>query len=735
MRLLTTFALLLACVLGHASANICPDEVTYTNSATNECPGYRTNIGITNPAQTSATITGTIDAQGAGSTHYQWTAVAQFPPGCTSLNYAYASLSSATTATRQAAVKARQKCMLWPTMVAGTGSTSYGSTAVPSSGAYSLAITGLTQNTTYYTQDFHMNGLGGAGKVSVMATTGFTTPATGAASVDEQFVNDGGASARFIKNGGNNLLDGLTDANAWSTLSKVGCGLPAGTNIGILNTSTFSNADAQLDLCFDSTAGDWAIVGAYKLNASSVPIFTVDGIRGESTTDVKASLIGPITQACIDARNCQYTLATFEAGGMSSQYDSAILITGNYVELRNLHMDMWPGYPYLVTGTGNTAESDTGPGSTHHIIIDGIDTSNSGAADYALIDGVKDIVVRNNRHKNWGMCYQLRALGNSLANSEYVCPPIAVPSIMGTVRSYNARVLVENNDAYGGIGEGFDCGERSSYMIARGNRLYGTTSLGFYADGCRNYVVENNISMGGTDHGVQGAGTSGPGTGLSGAISAGIEDWISLTVTSPKMIARNNLQVRPGICFDLFLSIPHTSAGKTLNFQAYGNTCVGPTVQDVQFWQGNIEAMVFSSNLFWNQNTNYCNLPSSTVSTSNHSYAARTDSDCVGTGASTGDPQLVTPYATWATFKGASSWPAFTDARPSPGSPMIDTGASRTATALVWADFGFAATEMADYKSGAITAEHWVKERYYDALNQPVGATPPKGAVCAAGGC
>jgi hypothetical protein len=66
---------------------------------------------------------------------------------------------------------------------------------------------------------------------------------------------------------------------------------------------------------------------------------------------------------------------------------------------------------------------------------------------------------------------------------------------------------------------------------------------------------------------------------------------------------------------------------------------------------------------------------------------------------------------------------------------LIDTGVSAEAVIYTAAEFGFALTEMADIKSGAITASNWVKERYYDALNVPVGASPPKGAVCAAAGC
>ena len=63
------------------------------------------------------------------------------------------------------------------------------------------------------------------------------------------------------------------------------------------------------------------------------------------------------------------------------------------------------------------------------------------------------------------------------------------------------------------------------------------------------------------------------------------------------------------------------------------------------------------------------------------------------------------------------------------GSVLIDSGVSSEAVIFTWEEFGFAATEMADYKSGAISSTHWVKERYYDAFNVAVGIAPPIGEI------
>ena len=741
MRILATLVLLLISTLSHAALNICPDGISYTSIASNQCPAYRTSLSILDIAQTTATITGVGDAQTAGSTHYYYVGVVQFPPGCTSANYTYANLSSGDTATRQTAERARQKCANFKTMIAGTGATAFGSTSVPDAGQFWLGMTGMTAATTYYVQEFHRGGLAGAGKTSVMSTQQVTTNSGGAAPGDT-YVTDAGTSPRFIGTGGSDLNDGLTHSTRWLTLPKVTCALPAGTNIGILGTSTFVTSASQLDICYDSTANDWAIVGSYKLNGSSVPIWTVDGIRGATETDQKANILGNLTQGCIDARNCAFTQATFNANGQSSQYDAPISITGNYVEIKNIETNMQPGYAYLVYGTGNTTQGDTGLGSTHHVIVDGVDSFNTGGGVYAFVDGFKDGVVRNSTHATWGLCWQLKALGNSGANSNYLCDGSAVPSIMGLVRSYNGRLLVENNDAYGGIGEGWDCGEKSSHMIARGNRIYGNQSASFYPDGCALYVVENNIIVGGDDYGVQGAGNTGPGTSYSGVIAQDIEPFQGAGSNSG-LIARNNLQVRPAFCFATTINPVAAAAGRTIDFKADGNTCVNPTDRILENWQqtpalaaDDYSAFTWFNQVAWDQESATCNIvvPSVPVVSHHHFYSAPSAS-CTGSNQSTGDPQLVTAYTSWNSFKGPSSWPAFTDARPSPGSPLIDTGISKETAILTWADYGFAATEMADYRSGAITAANWVKERFYDALNVPVGATPPKGAVCAAAGC
>jgi hypothetical protein len=745
MRVLVALTLMLACTLGHASAVICPDGITYTDSAANKCPVNITGVTLLDITQTTANLTATADAQAVSATAYQYTTSSPYPPGCSSLNYLYAALSDPVTATRQAAEKARQKCMNWKTIVAGTGAASFGSAAISVPGLYSIPVgtdTPLTSSATFYTQHLVMGGSGGAGKVSLLSTAAFTTNSSGASPgeslVDDRNGNLALAAPRFIGEGGSDGNTGLSHAQRWLNPSKVqSCGFAAGTNIALLNTSTFTGSGSVMALCYNSTAADWAIVSSYKISGTTgEPIWTVDGIRGATETDEKAQFLGPITQGCIDALTCDYRSSAFVADGLSSSYTPRIYIDANYIEVRNIEFEKQLGYDWIVAGSGNTFYGDTSAGSTHHVIIDGIDSYQAGPAANVFVDGVRDVVYRNSTVDTWGLCYQLRSLGNSPTLTDDVCPPVAVPSAGGLVRSYNARGLIENNDFYKGWGEGgVDCGNHTSHVIYTGNRHYGSTSVGQYMDGCADVVVEKAILVGGNDHGLVGAGNTGPGENLSASISVGIEDWHALTEISPSAVIRNNLQVRPAKCYDLFISIPHTTAGKTISVKAFGNSCIGPTVQDVQFWQGTVLAMVFKSNLFWNETVNYCNLPSSTVSSNNHSYAARTDTDCVGTSASTGNPQLVTAYSSWPTYKGPSAWPAFTDARPSPGSPLIDTGVSSEAVVLTWADYGFAATEMADFKSGAISSTHWVKERYYDALNAVVGATPPKGAVCAAAGC
>ena len=741
-RLLCVASLLLSIWAMPSHALICPDGVSRAAS-TSLCPANVSSLGVAQITTTSVQVNGQVDVQGRGAFSRAFVSLSIYPPGCTSANVTGLTFG---TQPYDAAIAA---CARADLIRAATGASATASETLVDWGYHAKTVSGLAPGTQYYA---HVQTYGGGcnpypnytvgctrpSAISLVKTIGFTTAASGGGG-GEQTVADGGASARYIGNSGNDLLDGLTPANRWANPSKVSCSLPAGTNIAFLNTSTFSNAAAQLDLCFDSTSNDWAVVGAYRLNGSSVPVWAADGIRGPTETDQKASFVGNITQGCIDARNCAFTQATFNSAGMSSQYDPPLSITGSYVEVRNLDYSLWPGYVFIVSGSGNTSAGDTGPGSTHHVIIDGLDMTNIGSGPFTFVDGFKDGVVRNSTATTWGLCWQLKSLGNSGANSDYVCDGSAVPSVGGLVRSYNGRLLVEGNDWVGGIGEGgVDCGARSSHMIYRDNRLYGAQSVGQYADGCSKNLSEANIFIGGTDHGVQGAGETGPGTGLSASLAIDIESWQGSNADSTNdFIARNNLQIRPGYCTSMAINSVAAAAGKTVGMRMHGNLCIGSNTTDFQQWTpiagDDIQVLDIKNNVYWNQSTNIWNISQFTSIANNHSYTARTSNG--GTSATTGDPQLVTSYATWATYKGHATWPTFAMAIPSPGSPLIDSGVATEAPIMTWAEFGFAATEMAPFKAGQISAEHWIKERYYSATNQVLGATPPKGPMCPAAGC
>jgi len=723
-----------------ASAVICQDGVTYSDSAANKCPAYRTNTGIGTITQTTAILSGTGDAQTAGSVHYQWTAAATtFPPGCTALNYTAADLTSPTTATRQAAEKARQKCMRWDSIVAGTGASVSGNIAVPEAGAYSITITGLTADTTYTTFDLHKGGLGGAGKISVIGQHTFTTDAEpGGGGGDpgepgEQLVADSGAAPRYIGTGGSDAADGLTHATRWLSLNKIVCGLPAGTNIGILNTSVFNTSAGNMDICYSSTSSDWGIIGSYLLNGSSQPIWAYDGVRG-GTTDQKAELKGGLTDACLDAVTCDFSTAAIASQGLpNGQYDVPITVNANYVEIRNLKLSYWHGN--FLHASGNY----------HHFIAEGVDIYKSGAGGYAITDGYRDSVWRNSEAQYLGLCIQMRNSGLPAAKYQDACPPGTLYATGVLSRTLNGRHLYENNDVSYGVSETWDCIQGSSHVIMRGNRSYGMSSAGWYADGCSDYVAENNISIGSTNQGYSGAGTTGPALGQQGMCIADIEDWQGTSSRSPEnYMCRNNLQLRVGGCFGTAIAGSALALSRNVGMWYLGNTCIGAGYADVQNWTTNlarIQRMVGRSNVIdtrSSQLAGFGQAGAQIVYSHNHVYAAFSDTDLNGSNQTTGEPQLVTSYATFDsnTFN-PTNWPDFTDARPSPGSPLIDTGLSMEAVVMTWADFGFAATEMADYKSGAITAENWVKERFYcsGSLNETCGATPPKGVSCPAAGC
>jgi hypothetical protein len=258
------------------------------------------------------------------------------------------------------AVTARGVC--WSTSANPTTSDS-NTTDGTGSGSYASSITGLSAASVYHVRAYATSAAG----------TGY--------GADVQFASAGGTGRIFyVKNGGNNSRDGLSDANAWATVGYVnGKTFNAGDTILFKRGSTWS--DALFVVPSSGSAGSPIYIGNY--GTGNLPVFSKAGvfeinlvgkqyvtIDGLSITDPTISLTDHSIMAKIDyginlnnssniiIRNCDISLV---GCGMQIYVNSTgNTITNNHIH--NLRMvvntvggsDDWGANGIIVGSSGNT---------------------------------------------------------------------------------------------------------------------------------------------------------------------------------------------------------------------------------------------------------------------------------------------------------------------------------------------------------------------------------------------
>lgn len=735
-------ALASAILLAHAPAYavICPDGISRA-TASNLCPAYLYDGATSSVDTDSASIDGFNDVQGQGATRYIYVSTSAYPPGCTSANYTY---PADTTEERLAMAQ----CTRHDLIKSGSGASVHTSETLVYAGQYLKVVTGLSSGTTYYA---HSQAHGGGcdaypnhtencrrpGAISLVQTVAFTTDLSGGGGGDpgdEELVDDAGA-ARFIGAGGNDLSDGLTHANRWLTLSKVTCSQASGTNIGLLNTTTFT--EEVLDVCYAGTSSDWNIIGSYKLNGSSQPIWTVDGVMGTGTTDTKAIVKGSLTSSCISARTCTYPTTGFPLGGMTSIYDSPVTIDnrGDYTELRNIEVS------YTRYGTVHFYGSGAGsPGSLHHIIIDGVDVPYTGhQAPIVGTDGVQDVVIRNSSAYTTSTCFTLKQSPKSSSDTS-ACEAAGSPywpvGFIQITRSPNSRVLAEFNEGTRMFGEGIGWYNNSnSYSIWRYNRIMNTHSDNYFVDGTGHVVVENNIGVGGNGS-MDASVDTGP--GAFGCLHVGSESSAFPNTTG--VVFRNNLCVGGGYGIYGNQFGGADTAGDQVGVKFYGNTFVATetygTWNDIKV--ANRTEWDDQNNIRWAESPSAASICVETYNSGsyndNHWYTNPSDSGCDDADDTYGDPGLTeSGHAAWVTLDnqdGSSpTWPTFAQANPAGGSAVLGTGTALTSAILDKDNYGFAWQQIAEVLDGSLTEAEWECALCVDATGATRANPPSKGAV------
>lgn len=720
--------LLLTCFISpaYASAVICPDGITYTDSAANKCPAYRTGIGVTAITDTTAFVSGSADAQSVGATAYHYTSSSAYPPGCTEISYVYDDLSSGVIATRQIAERARQKCMNWKTMVAGTGASSYGSAAISAAGSFNVPITGLSPSTSLYAHEFFIGGLGG-NKVSLMTTLPFTTIASSTPTTALTGLQ------RYIKDDGSNGNDGLTDATAKQTLAA-GCpgSLQAGTDCNLKTGDTWSE---RMTIAHAGLANNYSVIRCYKM---------VSGSPYECETgDTKPILLGTMDQTKLTAGTEDYRTSNFVAEGLGEygeylgQY--TISATADYTEHKYIAIRNARHIGILITGNTPSPSGVVGTGDLHHVKLTGMTTYNTMNSPVVVLDSVSDLVVRDGDYGFYNTCeMQIRQGGT---NTD-ICNSGGWPG--GLVMSRGvARALWENNDVHNGFGEGSNCyANYATASIFRGNTFVNLLSGGTYIDICSDLVVENNIYVGNRGA-VNGIGYASGTAGQWGGMPAlGWEDFnLPNPYSSDRIVVRNNLIVGTGACVDGSPETLATQGGRYNEYKYFGNTCVDPYSYGIDHQYAitgyNSVRMVAKNNVIWSDNSaaSVCQIPGSAVTETfldNHWDPAPSDTDCVAAGDTTGAPGLtVSTYATWEAYA-YGNMPTFANAAPTGGAAIKDTCTNLTGAMLTAESYGFALDNIDAALAAADPAAYkanWVLENYYDANDTVRGATCSKGAV------
>lgn len=697
MKRLAWLALAVAVFYAHpshaVSMALCPDNAHYypVSEGVGYCPPQISITGTT-PTATGATVSGTV---------------------------------SIATGTVFVSVRLNCDAVHWRDVVDSIGDEAYGTDATVTDGTFSVSIAGLAESTAYCAHASQYVTINRPAKAATQAftTTDATPPAEG---VGDEIT---GGDDWFYCPDGSNANSGLTHAQRRATLPSTDTSvMSGGDDMWLCTGGVWSQIKHTVARA--GTSGNRNEIGTYYMD-STTPRKAVDGVRGLGTTHTKAEIRGGLNQTCIDARTCTYPSTGFPIDGVSSIYDSHLVIasTADYTTVQSIVVSYTRYGTITYTGGGRFSADQL-----HHVTFDGVDVTYTGhQAAIVGIDGVQDIIIRNSTGYYMSTCFSTKQSPKVSADTS-ACEavnPYFPNTFVQVTRSNSSRVLIENNDFARGFGEGIGMYNNNStmYSVVRGNRGMNTWSDVYFFDGTGSVVLENNIGVGGNGS-MDSAVT---GSGAFSCIHIGSENGTFANPTG--FVVRNNLCVGGGYGFHVDLFPSAISAGDQIGAKVYGNTFIAAETYDV--WNeipvANTTEMVLTGNVFWSAlgaGVTCIEQYNAGTYLDNHWPENPSDSGCDGSGDTYGDPGLtLSAYASWTALReqsGASpTWPTFADANPAGGSAILGTGTSLTSAVLDVANFGQAWTEMTDAPSEA----DWECALCLDATGAARATPPSKGAV------
>ncbi len=291
----------------------------------------------------------------------------------------------------------------------------------------------------------------------------------------------------YVRSDGNDSNDGLSDATAWRTISKINSSVKSvGADVYFKAGDVWKGQ--TLDVDWSGSASDRVIVGSYYLNGKNPEVLEPDDSTVAASDYVyskgsRAEIGGsyttttyPSVASCSGAQSC---LHDTDAAVPSSQYDGMVMVKGGYVTIQDLKIKDSAG-----VGVNIPRISYQQPGYQHVTIQRvHIDRTYRGAV---VIQDAQYFLLFGNLYDRGGLV-------------EFEDPAGPNPASVSIRRDESTTLklygLVENNDVRRMNGEGINY--IGPYVIVRGNRI-GNLGLRpcIYAH-TGNTAIEYNICYGG----------------------------------------------------------------------------------------------------------------------------------------------------------------------------------------------------------------------------------------------
>lgn len=627
--------------------------------------------------------------------------------------------STTDSGTLYACVKATASAGVCPTaptraqFIAGTGDGFICGTpdATPVVGTNEIAVTGLTASDEYCSYNLQIDDQGrpSANNTSIatyIATSSAWSTLSGAPetgpgadleTLNAIFAGAGGSDSNACTSHATRCL---TVAGAWGKTHT------AGQDIYFLSGSTFSDGSTSRGVTWAGSADDRVVIGCYYLDSANSNQATNCHEGAGADAQTKPIIKGSI-ETCSATYTCVYTGVI---------YTPKIHVRRDYVTVSDLDIR-------YVSGRGLMFEGDQDPdGSVVYGRAERINIYVAGDNGILLQDAARHIVVRDSVIDRAAECQRQGQNGGSCVYS--------YPAMISVSRVANADNLIENNTVRNAWGEGIGVYE-SSFVVVRGNRTADVRSASMYCGACSDAVFESNINLRQDEWNPAQDYVNGH---WSNAVETGRNNSSYVGYYMDNVVFRNNIGIDRGHCLSAGKSDTVVAPQWSMDFHAYGNTCVAPATSLIN--NKNPTAYVpfaatIKSNAFYNVPDSMitCELSAAGTQDYNAWGVDPEGTNCNGANdqIGTGFEYVYTDRADWRAIDIEQIDPE--DVRPGIGSILLGTGDPSLETTTVLTASEFPILSEANYPYVPNTT-NWEKALYYDYYGNARSATVPNiGAI------